>query len=211
MSERLRVVLADDHAPTRAGVRAALQADGFDVCAEAGDAEAAVAAALEFRPHLCLLDVEMPGGGIAAASDIRSRAPEVTVVMLTESESEADLLGALRAGARGFLHKEMNPDRLGVALRGALDGEAAIPRRLVNSLIDHVVAGPADGPRRNPRFDLTEREWEVLDLLAEDATTKQIARRLGVSDVTVRRHISHVVQKLGAPDREGAVRMVRGG
>ncbi len=210
MSERLRVVLADDHLPTRAGVRAALQAEGFEVCAEVGEGSSAVAAALEFRPDLCVLDVEMPGGGIAAAEAITSQAPEVTVVMLTESEDEDDLLAALRAGALGFLHKEMNPDRLGVALRGALAGEAAIPRRLVNRLVDHVVAGPTGRLRRDSRFDLTEREWEVLDLLGEEASTKEIGRRLGVSDVTVRRHISHVVQKMGAAGRDDAVRMVRG-
>ena len=210
MTTELRIVLADDHVPTRAGVRAALVADGFDVCAEAGDADAAVAAALEHRPDLCILDVEMPGSGIAAAAEIARQAPEVAVVMLTVSQDDEDLLGALRAGARGFLNKEMDPGRLGAALRGVLSGEAAIPRRLVNRLIEEVVAGPAAGPRRDPRFDLTEREWEVLDLLGEDATTKEIARRLGVSAVTVRRHISHVVQKLGAADRDGALRIVRG-
>ena len=210
MTEPLRVVLADDHAPTRAGVRAALRADGFDICAEAADADSTVAAALEFRPDLCLLDVDMPGGGIAAAMAIRAHAPEVTVVMLTESEDDEDLVNALRAGARGFLHKEMNAERLGVALRAALSGEAAIPRRLVNRLVDLVVDGQSAGPRRDPRFDLTGREWEVMDLLMESASTKEIARRLGVSDVTVRRHISHLVQKLGAADRDDAVRLVRG-
>ena len=211
MTERPRVVLADDHGPTRAGVRAVLRGDGFDVCAEAADAESAVAAVVRFRPDLCVLDVEMPGGGIAAAAAIRAQAPEVTVVMLTESDAEQDLLDAVRAGARGFLHKEMNADRLGTALRGALDGEAAIPRRLVGSLVDAVAAGPSGAPRRSPRFDLTEREWEVLDLLVDDVSTKQIAQRLGVADVTVRRHISHLVQKLGVADREAAVRKVLGG
>lgn len=210
MSRPLRVVLADDHVPTRAGVRAALVADGFDVCAEAGDAAAAIDAAVRLRPDLCVLDVQMPGGGIAAAGEITSRAPEVAVVMLTVSQDDDDLLRALRAGARGFLHKEMDPDRLGAALRGVLAGEAAIPRRLVNRLVDHVVAGPAGGPRRDPRFDLTEREWEVVDLLAEGATTKEVALRLGVSAVTVRRHISQLVHRLGAADRADALRIVNG-
>lgn len=210
MSDRLRIVLADDHAPTRAGIRAALQADGFDVCAEAGDSAAAVDAVLKHRPDLCVLDVDMPGGGVAAAGDIAARAPEVTVVMFTESESPAEFIDAIRAGARGFLHKEMDPDRLGVALRGAVEGEAAIPRRLVNLLVDRVAVG-SDAKHRDPRFALTEREWEVLDLLAAAATTKEIARCLGVSDVTVRRHISHLVQKLGATGRDDAVRMTRVG
>ena len=209
MTERPRVVLADDHAPTRAGVSAALRGDGFDVCAEAQDAPSAVAAALEFRPDLCVLDVEMPGGGIAAAVAIRARAPEVVVVMLSESEDAEDFFDALHAGARGFLHKEMNPDRLGVALRGALGGEPAIPRRLVNRLVDQVTTQTQGQPGRDPRFPLTAREWEVLDLLVENATTKEIARRLGVSDVTVRRHISHLVQKLGVADREAAVVLAR--
>lgn len=207
----MRIVLADDHVPTRAGVRAALEADGFDVCAEAGDAAGALAAALEHRPDLCLLDVEMPGSGITAAGEITAQAPDVAVVMLTISEEDDDLLSALRAGARGFLSKDMNPDRLGAALRGVMAGEAAIPRRLVNRLIDQVVAAEGTRRRRDPRFGLTEREWQIVDGLSDGATTKQIARSLDLSDVTVRRHISRIVQKMGAADRHEVVRLASGG
>src|SRR5919199_6393182 len=123
----LTVVVADDHAPTRLGVGEVLARSGFRVVAEADDADAAVAAVERERPDVCLLDVRMPGDGIAAAGRIARAHPSVAVVMLTVSRDDADLFASLRAGAAGYLLKDTDPDRLPHALRGVLAREAAPP------------------------------------------------------------------------------------
>jgi CheY-like chemotaxis protein len=129
VSGRLRVVIADDHVPTRTGVRLALEQGDMLVCAEAPSAQAAVSAALRERPDVCLLDINMPGNGIKAAAEISARLPETAVVMLTVSSADEDIFDSLRAGARGYLLKDMDPARLPAALRGVLAGEAALPPR----------------------------------------------------------------------------------
>lgn len=204
-----RVVLADDHVPTRAGVRAALEDGGFVVVADVGTGPRAVEEALARRPDVCILDVHMPGGGIEAAQEIHAALPEVAIVMLTVSAEKDDLLRSLRAGATGYLLKHTDPDRLPEALRGVLAGESAIPRALVPTLVReyrdlHALRGAA-GSRP---FDLSEREWEVLEGLRAGKTTKEIAAELRLSAVTVRRHISVLVDKVGARDRYEAVRIV---
>jgi DNA-binding NarL/FixJ family response regulator len=208
----LRVLVADDHPPTRAGVRLALVDQGFTVCAEAADADGAVAAALREAPDVCLLDIRMPGGGIAAAAEIAARLPETVIVMLTVSRDDADLFDALRAGASGYLLKDIDPARLPIALRGVMAGEVALPRQLVARLVEEfegrsrrrfrLVAGPGD------RASLTRREWDVLELLHDGYTTREIAERLSISDVTVRRHASAIVRKLRVRDRREALRLL---
>lgn len=119
-SEPLRVLIADDHVPTRSIVRRVLEAEGFRVCAEAGAADTAVAAAQREHPDLCLLDVHMPGSGIMAAAAITAALPATAVVMLTVSHDERDVSDSMAAGARGYLLKGMDPTRLGQALRDVL-------------------------------------------------------------------------------------------
>jgi two-component system nitrate/nitrite response regulator NarL len=211
---RPRVLLADDHEPTRKDVREAIEQDGrLDVCAEVADAVAAVDAAVRERPDLCLLDVRMPGGGLAAAWEITARLPDTKVVMLTVSADDDDLFAALRAGASGYLLKDLPPARLLPALHEALEGEAAIPRSLVSRLVA-TFHDPA--PRRRALVDLqqggglTSREWQVLDLLRRGLTTAEIAERLFVSRATVRSHVAAVLRKLRVPDRESAIRLLEG-
>lgn len=205
-------MIADDHVPTRAGVRASLERGGFEVVGEAGSAQAAIEAARRTRPDACLLDVHMPGGGSHAAEVISRELPETTVLMLTVSVNEDDLFGALRAGAAGYLLKDMDPARLPHAIHGALRGEAAIPRWLAARLIDEF---RQRGRRRrlpiaNKRgVDLTSREWEVLELLRHGLTTRDIAGRLAIADVTVRRHIGRVLAKLGVSSRKEALGLFR--
>jgi DNA-binding NarL/FixJ family response regulator len=211
VSERLRVLIADDHAPTRLGVRQSLEDGGFEVVAEVSDAAAAVRAAERERPDACVLDVHMPGSGINAAREIAQQLPEAAVVMLTVSRNDEDLFEALRAGAAGYLLKDTDPARLPHALHGVLAGEAALPRSLVTRLIDEY-RGPG-GRRRLPLrgrrgVELTSREWQVIELLRDGLSTAQIAERLSVSPVTVRRHVSSLLGKLDAPDRDAAVRML---
>jgi DNA-binding NarL/FixJ family response regulator len=208
----VRVLIADDHTATRAGVRESVTDDpSFEVCAEASNAQDAIDLALSERPDLCLLDVHMPGEGIRAAATITAALPECAVVMLTVSRNDSDLFHSLRAGAAGYLLKDTDPRRLPDALRGVMAGEAAVPRALVARLIHEF---RDRGTRRLSTLggrgvELTSREWEVLDLMAEGHTTAQIAERLFVSPVTVRRHISSIVEKLGAPDRATAVQLFR--
>jgi len=204
------VLVADDHLGLRTGTRIALEDGGFAVCAEAADGPGAGEAALRERPDVCLIDVVMPGGGIEAAARIAAALPDTAIVMLTVSDDEEHLFGAIRAGASGYLLKDMDPDRLPAALRGVLAGEAAFPRRLVTRVVEEFserqrrrVPLPAGG-----RAELTGREWETLELLRAGNTTSATARRLGISEVTVRRHISEAVRKLRVPDRRAAMELL---
>jgi DNA-binding NarL/FixJ family response regulator len=205
----LRVLIADDHAPTRDDVRRALTDGGMEVCAEAPDAAHAVQLALETKPDICLLDIRMPGGGVAAAWEIAARLPTTKIVMLTVFDDDASLFAALRAGAVGYLTKDLDARILPRALADVVEGKAAIPRGLVSRLVKQfhgtdprfrttAVAGEL-GPR------LTSREWDVLVGLADGLSTREIARRLQLKQSGVRAHISAIVQKLGVADREEAI------
>ena len=205
----LRVVIADDHAPTRMGVRMALEEDGFAVVAEGGSAAAAVTAALEHKPDVALLDVHMPGSGIAAARTISTQLPSTAVVMLTVSRDDNDLFEALRAGARGYLLKDIDPARLPHALRGVLDGEAALPRALVARLMDEFRGGPAARGGNPALQKLTKREAEVLELMRQGLSTREIADRMFVATVTVRTNVSAILKKLQVSDREAAVQIAQ--
>lgn len=205
------VVIADDHPPQRAGIRAALEEGGFFVCAEVGDGPSAIEAVIEHRPDVALLDIHMPGNGIVAAGEIAARSPDTVVVMLTVSRSDEDLFDSLRAGAAGYLLKDTDPERLPIALRGVIEGEAAVPRSLMARVIEEF--RERDGRRRLPilkkrGIELTSREWDVLTMMRDGHTTAAIARQLSISPVTVRRHVSSTLQKLEVPDREAAVRLL---
>jgi DNA-binding NarL/FixJ family response regulator len=209
----LRVLIADDHAPTRDDVRRALNEGGLCVCAEAADAAHAVLQALETRPDICLVDVRMPGSGVAAVWEITARLPTTKVVMLTVSDDDASLFSALRAGAVGYLVKDIDLASLPRTLRDVAEGRAAIPRGLVARMVKQfhgseprfrtTEVGPELGPR------LTSREWDVLAGLAEGLSTRDISRRLQIKPSGVRAHISALVQKLGVADRAEAVELFR--
>jgi two-component system nitrate/nitrite response regulator NarL len=194
------VVIADDHPAIRLGVRMALLSGGLRVLAEAADRDSAVSAVLAERPDICLLDVYMPGGGIQAAATLAAVAPQTAVVMLTVSDSTEDLLAALRAGACGYLPKDTPPDRLPVALRDVLTGVPALPRSLLAPVLRELRGAAAD-----PIAELTSREAEVLRLLRSGLRTAEIGRSLSLSPITVRRHISAGVAKLGVADRQEAI------
>ena len=210
MSTPISVLVADDHARTRAMVRRALERTGdFVVCVEAADARAAVEGARRERPDVCLLDINMPGNGIAAASQISTALPDTSVVMLTVSRQDDDLFDALRAGASGYLLKGIDEDAIGDALQRVLAGEAMLPGTLVARLVDEFrdresrrVAVPESHAAR-----LTGREWDVLELMRKGKSTGEIAERLFVSPTTVRTHVSSILNKLGVPTREEAIRL----
>ena len=207
----IRVLVADDHPPTRAGLRLTLERGRFVVVAEADDAPSAVEAALRERPDLCLIDIHMPGNGIRAIDEITAKLPETHVVVFTSSRDDTDFFDALRSGAVGYLFKDIDPDRLGHVLEAVLAGEAALPRRLVPRLLEEF--RERGQRRRIPLADraaveLTSREWEVLELMRKGLSTAEIGRRLFISPVTVRTHVASLLRKLDVPDRDAAIRLV---
>lgn len=210
----LRVLIADDHAPTREDVRKSLADDErFSVCTTVADAAEAVQAAVRERPDVCLLDIRMPGSGLAAAWEITARLPWAKIVMLTVSDEDTDLFAALRAGADGYLLKTMDLTRLPDALYGVYLGEAAMPRALVARVLEQMRGrGPRWRPMAASEFAegrLTSREWEVLELLAHRRSTAEIAERLVLSASAVRAHITSIVRKLRVANREAAAELFR--
>jgi DNA-binding NarL/FixJ family response regulator len=202
------VVLADDHHVFRMGVRMSLMRAGFTVLAEAVDRDSAVAAVLREPPDICLLAVSLPGGGIEAAKVLYRDAPATSVVMLTASASPQDMLAALRAGAKGYLTKDTSPEGLPAALAGVLRGEAALPRALTHYILEQFreLPAPNAAPLHVEGIKLTARESQVLRLLRSGLSTIEISERLSLSPVTVRRHISTAVTRLGAANRDEAIR-----
>lgn len=204
-----KVLIADRHQATRAGIRAALERAGHRVCAECEDAASAVEATERTRPAVCIVDVDLPGGGISAVRAIAVRRRPPRVLVLAGRLREADFFAALRAGAHGFLIKDVDPSRLPAEVAAVACGGAALGGELTARLIDEfrrqaVCAQPPGG------HGLSAREREVLGLLAEeDLTTKEIAARLHISPTTVRRHIASAVAKLGVADRRAAVEVAR--
>ena len=210
-----RILVADDHAPTRDDIRRTLDADTrFEVCAEVADAAGAVQAALCEGPDVCLLDLRMPGGGLPTVWEIGARLPETKIVILTVSDDEADLFAAIRAGIDGYLLKTMNFCRLPDALYGVCSGEAAMQRTLVARMLEHFRRREPRwrqplGGDRSPPWRLTSREWQVLELLAQGRSTAEIAERLVLSSSAVRVHVASIVRKLGVPNRAAAVELFR--
>jgi DNA-binding NarL/FixJ family response regulator len=207
------VLLAVGRAKPRAELRAAVEADaGVAVVAEAGDAAAAVEQAARARPDLCLIESELPGGGLNAVWEIAARLAETRIVVLEGSPGRRGLLAALRAGAHGYLPLDVSRDRLPYVLRDVVDGDAAIPRDLVGPLVDEF---RDVGPRRRrvqsavADVRLTGREWQVVDLLLRGLGTSDIARRLVLSQATVRSHIASALKKVGAGDRDELRRVFR--
>ena len=203
-------MLAEGDAPTRAGLRLAIRGAGFELIADVDGHDAAVRAALEQRPEVALVAADLPGGGIETIRSLLEVDLRLRVIVLSAEPAGEELLAAVLAGAAGYLSKDMNPTRLPHAIRGVLDGEVALPRRHS----DHLLAALRERSAQRLRLtamtgtDLTDREWEVLQLLADGSSTAEIARRLRISQVTVRRHISTLVGKLGVSDRASAVRLL---
>lgn len=183
---------------------------GFDVVGEAADGPGAVKAVLSTRPDVCLLDIFMPGSGLEAASEISAKASGTAIVMLTVSDDTDDVLSALRAGAVGYLPKDTRPERLPAALCGVLKGEAALPRALVGRVLTEFrgLNAVTSDPVRVGEVELSSRESEILRLLSAGKTTLEISEMLSLSPITVRRHVSSGVAKLGVADRDAAMRAI---
>jgi two-component system, NarL family, response regulator LiaR len=202
----LRTIVADDDPLVRRLIRDTLQMDGVTVIAEATNGREAVELALFYRPDVVVMDYMMPElDGIEATRRIFEGDSSIRVVLLTGAADDELGLRGLRAGASGFLSKDMELAALPRALRGALDGEAAISRRLAMQLVQHFRSTPTAGMGLRPvRSSLTDREWEVLDLLSGGASNEDISRLLVLSHETVRSHLKNLYRKLEVRSREDA-------
>lgn len=209
--ENLTVLLADPDVVFRRGVREALEAGGFSVADEVGDAAGATIAASRLNPDICLIELELLGQGPKAIARIAKSSPETLIVVLSHSDRPQDVVGALTRGAAGYLLKDgLTGERLASTLLAAHRGEPALSRSLVPYLVDeirHISARRIALPEG--QVTLTPREWEVAELLSDGNSTAAIANRLGVSPVTVRRHVGLLLRKLGAENREDAVVLIR--
>ncbi|HEY8705952.1 MAG TPA: response regulator transcription factor [Gaiellaceae bacterium] len=208
-----RILIVDDHPLTRDALAGLLAHNGFDVVGQAGSGEEAIARARELRPDLVLLDLSMPGmDGLTALPKLRDAAPDAEIVVLTASEEESNLLGAIRAGAAGYLLKSEPPERIVAFLRGVVQGEAALSGAVARRLLDQV----REGGSRTTVPDLvaqalSARELEVLLLLDRHLGTDEIAVRLFISEHTVRSHVKSLLGKLGVSSRREALEKLAGG
>jgi DNA-binding NarL/FixJ family response regulator len=200
----MRVLVADDHALFCDGIISLLKAAGFDVVGQVGDGQAAVEAASHLRPDLVLMDINMPVlNGLEALRRIKQDLPDTRVVMLTVSQEEDDLFDAIKAGAQGYLLKDMTADEFLEMVEGLQRDEVAISRKTAARLIDGLIV-PTRRPDE-PAMTLTEREIELLQLVADGLPNKAIAQELSISENTVKYHIKKIFQKLGVQNRTEAV------
>jgi DNA-binding NarL/FixJ family response regulator len=205
------VVIGANGAATLAGMRMALESDAIRVCAEVHSLEELIEAVERLAPDVCLVDVDLSGGGIRAVGEVAARAPGVAVVLLADDDGDERFLDAMRLGAAGYVPKHIAPARLPSVIRAVLDGEPAIPRALVTVLINQYRDRPMRRhlPVSHGRgIDLTSREWEVLDFLRSGLSPREFADRLLISEVTVRRHIGAVLKKLQVSSRAEALRLL---
>ncbi len=213
----MRVLLIDDHALVRKGIEELLASRGVEVVASVGSGEEGVRRALELAPDIILLDVKMPGmNGIETLGKLRAAGVTAPVVMLTMSRDDADLSAALRGGAQGYLLKDMEPEELVPALEAAQRGDNVVAKEMVGTLARLVQTDTATGqapPRPAAPFaELTPRELEILEHVAEGFSNKAIARALNITDGTVKLHVKAILRKLGIHSRvEAAVLAVEHG
>lgn len=204
----IRVILADDHPIFRDGlVRSLEESGGFEVLGVGADAAEAVALAEKHRPDLALLDISMPGGGVAAARRIREVSPETRVAMLTVSEADRDVTDALKAGAIGYVLKGISASQLAEILAGIARGEAHVSPALAARVLADFQK-PATRPRR-PIDDLSKREEDILRRVARGLSNREVADDLGIQEKTVKHYMTSILEKLHARNRVEATLIAR--
>ncbi len=208
MSEAIRVAVADDHPMFRAGVLASLrEVEDLEIVGEAGDAAGALALARTELPDVIILDIAMPGGGLSAAREIAAACPATRIVMLTVSEDEDDLLAAVKAGASGYVLKGAGAGELVRVIRSVHAGEVYVAPALAWGMLRELRS-----PRTSPYDELTEREREVLELVAEGLSNQEIGDRLGLAEKTIKHYMTNILGKLQVRSRvEAALLVVREG
>ncbi len=201
----IRALIVDDHPVTREGLRTALELSEnvVVVVGEAASGEEAIERARELSPDIVFMDVRMPGmDGIEATRRIRQAAPTTKVILITIDESRGAISEAIQAGVSGYLLKDASVDALVDAARNAVEGNAVIHPQLTKTFIEEARFGESEGPSTTP---LSKREREILQKVADGATTRQVASDLGISPHTVKTHLERIFEKLGANDRAQAV------
>jgi DNA-binding NarL/FixJ family response regulator len=198
----MRILIADDHALFRDGLRSLLEAHGAEIVAEARNGREAVELARLHHPDIVLMDLTMPEmGGLAATRLLTAELPEVAVVVLTASEDDADLFEAIKSGAQGFLPKDLEATRFFALLDGVARGEPALTPGLARKVLG-AFARPDAAPATRPADTLTDREREVLELLVRGVTSnRELAQRLFVSENTIKYHLRHIMDKLHLQNR----------
>lgn len=212
MTQSIRVLIVDDHAIVRKGIRALLaQMPDIEVVGEAGDGREAVAQVTEFRPDVVLMDLVMPNmDGIEATRQIKSQQPESRILVLTSFATDDKVFPAIKAGALGYLLKDSSPEELVQAIRQIHRGESSLHPTIARKVLQELSHSPVARPLAPD--PLTEREMEVLRLVAQGASNREIAHKLFISDATVRTHVSNVMSKLHAATRiEAALYALREG
>jgi DNA-binding NarL/FixJ family response regulator len=198
----MRVLIADDHSLFRDGITSLLQAAGFDIVGGVGNGQEAVEAALRLTPDLVLMDFTMPMvNGIDATHQIKAQLPATKIVMLTVADDDRVLIDAIKAGASGYLLKNLNADEFVEMLNGVERGETAMHRQTMTRLLGSI----DDLTRDTPPTDLTAREIELLRLVAQGMSNKVIAQAMSISPNTVKYHVKTVLQKLNVQNRAEAV------
>jgi DNA-binding NarL/FixJ family response regulator len=212
VSEPIRVLLADDQRVVREGLTLILDLlEDIEVVETASDGEQAVALAEELAPDVVLMDLRMPRvDGIEATRRLAASRPRIGVIALTTYADDASVLGALRAGARGYLTKDASAEQIAAAIARVAEGEASLDEAIQTKVVAAVTAGAGAEPAAEPETaelpdDLTAREAEVLGLIASGLSNREIAERLVVSPATVKSHVNHLFAKIGARDRAQAV------
>jgi two-component system NarL family response regulator len=208
-NEAIKVMIVDDHALFRRGLQMVLEQEtDIDVVGEAGDGADALAQAQEKMPDVVLMDVRMPGrGGIEATERIKESMPHVKILMLTVSDEEADLFDALKAGASGYLLKDTSIEEVADAVRKVSRDESLISPSMANKLVSEFTSmvKRADEKQSVPQPRLTDREMEVLKLVAKGRNNRDIAKELFISENTVKNHIRNILEKLHLHSRMEAV------
>jgi two-component system, NarL family, response regulator DevR len=210
-----RVMLVDDHALVRSAVRQALAADDLEIVGEAASADEALLLAPQLAPDVLLLDINLPGtDGLRLLRELAPRLPTTKIVMLTVSNDRRDLVEAVRSGAAGYLTKDLSPEALQRAVRGIRSGDLAMSRAMAADVIQHLAATTNRStvlPGLDEVAGISAREREVLALLAEGMTDREIGDRLGISPRTVETHVGSLLSKLGVRNRAQAAARYRDG
>ncbi len=199
---RIKVFVADDHELVRYALRTMLESEAdIEVVGEGSDSETTLAGCAQTHPDVLVLDLRMPGvGGVEVCRKVREECPETSVLVLTSFDEDEELFGVLSAGACGYLLKDTRPERIVHAIRAVADGQAVFDSSVANRII-------TGRPQGNDDLDdpLSDREMEVLQLMAKGFSNKEIGRALWIGETTVKTHVSHILRKLGQADRTQAV------
>lgn len=210
MAERVTVVVVDDHPLYRSGVVATLADDGFEVVAQGASAGEAVSLAQKFHPDIILLDISMPGNGVEAARQITLLAPDIAIAMLTASEADDDIMSALEAGAKGYILKGVGADELVAVVSGIARGESYVsPGLAARLLVTLKTRRESVAPTNSPLDSLTTREEQILRLVSQGLSNKEVGRELDLQEKTVKHYMTNVLQKLHARNRVEAAMLAK--